>query len=83
MLPPPFSARAILGSFLTCLFPASPRNCVTNSYICARPEAPIGCPRANNPPLGLMGIFPSSSVAPLSTKGPPSPTGQNPICSII
>jgi hypothetical protein len=30
IVPPPFSARAYLG-LLTCLFPASPRNCVTSS----------------------------------------------------
>jgi len=42
----------------TCLFPASPLNCHTNSATWATPVAPRGCPRAFRPPDGLIGIFP-------------------------
>ena len=53
--PPPFSARAIRAPF-TWRAPAAPRSWVTSSWICARPDAPMGWPRDSRPPLGLMGI---------------------------
>ena len=65
--PPPFSARAIRAPF-TCRAPAAPRSWVTSSWICARPEAPMGWPRDSRPPLGFIGIFPPIFVAPLSAE---------------
>ena len=41
-----------------------PANCVTISWICRRPEAPIGSPLAMQPPSVLIGIRPPISVSP-------------------
>ncbi len=50
MFPPPFSARPIRAPSTWRPF-ASPRSWSTSSWICASPEAPIGCPRHSRPPL--------------------------------
>ena len=47
------------------------------------PLAPIGWPNDLSPPLGLIGMSPSSAVRPSSTSSPPSPFLQKPRSSVF
>ena len=47
------------------------------------PLAPIGWPNDLRPPLGLIGMSPSSAVRPSSTSLPPSPFLQKPRSSVF
>ena len=53
--------------------PASPRSCMTSSWIWPSPVAPTGWPFDSSPPDGLTGMRPPMRVSPRSASSPPSP----------
>ena len=57
-------AKPIFGLPGTCLGPASPRNCLIISMICAAAVAPNGCPLDISPPSVFTGSLPFMSKTP-------------------